>query len=147
MYYFPSSSSSLRHRASCFSPACSCLRGDGGGGSGGAGGGSGGGGRRFKPPPDDPTALHAATVVDDNCCGCNQAAYSLTLRGVSGVRLVYITYHVDVGETPFMVAVDFEQRAVVVSIRGTLSLKVWGDTKAVKFLLRFFHFFPRIRGH
>ncbi len=39
------------------------------------------------------------------------------------VRLIYITYHVDVGETPFMVAVDFERRAVVVSIRGTLSLK------------------------
>ena len=33
-------------------------------------------------------------------------------------------YHVDVGETPFLVAVDFEWRTVVVSIRGTLSLKV-----------------------
>ena len=30
----------------------------------------------------------------------------------------------DVGETPFLVAVDFEWRTVVVSIRGTLSLKV-----------------------
>ena len=40
------------------------------------------------------------------------------------VQLVYITYHVDVGETPFLVALDFEQRAVVVCVRGTLSLKV-----------------------
>lgn len=40
------------------------------------------------------------------------------------VHLVYITYHVDVGETPFLVAIDFDKRAIVVSIRGTLSFKV-----------------------
>lgn len=38
--------------------------------------------------------------------------------------VIYATYHVDVGETPFFVVVDYEKQAVVVSIRGTLSLKV-----------------------
>ena len=38
--------------------------------------------------------------------------------------MVYITYHVDVGETPFLIALDYEQRSVVICIRGTLSLKV-----------------------
>ena len=44
--------------------------------------------------------------------------------GLEQTRLVYITYHVDVGETPFLVAVDLERKTVVVSVRGTLSLKV-----------------------
>jgi sn1-specific diacylglycerol lipase len=38
--------------------------------------------------------------------------------------VIYATYHVDVGETPFFVVVDYEKQTVVVSIRGTLSLKV-----------------------
>lgn len=38
--------------------------------------------------------------------------------------VIYATYHVDVGETPFFVVVDYEKECVVVSIRGTLSLKV-----------------------
>ena len=40
------------------------------------------------------------------------------------IKLIYATYHVDVGETPFLIVVDYSMRAVVVSIRGTLSLKV-----------------------
>ncbi|CAN7943565.1 unnamed protein product, partial [Ixodes hexagonus] len=39
------------------------------------------------------------------------------------MEVVYVTYHVDVGETPFFVAVDHEKRTVVVSVRGTLSLQ------------------------
>lgn len=42
----------------------------------------------------------------------------------SSFEIVYATYHVDVGETPFFVVVDYEKKAIVVSIRGTLSLKV-----------------------
>lgn len=41
-----------------------------------------------------------------------------------GLDLVYVTYHVDVGETPFFVALDHSRRAIVISIRGTLSMKV-----------------------
>ena len=51
------------------------------------------------------------------------AAYDL-MCGLPEVSLVYITYHVDVGETPFLIAVDHKSRSVVVCIRGTLSLKV-----------------------
>ncbi|XP_037774367.1 diacylglycerol lipase-alpha-like [Penaeus monodon] len=40
-----------------------------------------------------------------------------------GMDLVYVTYHVDVGETPFFVALDHRRRAIVISIRGTLSMK------------------------
>ncbi|XP_046382989.1 diacylglycerol lipase-alpha-like isoform X2 [Ischnura elegans] len=39
------------------------------------------------------------------------------------VDVVYATYHVDVGETPFFVAVDYAERKVIISIRGTLSMK------------------------
>jgi hypothetical protein len=42
------------------------------------------------------------------------------------VYVIYITYHVDVGETPFLIAVDYAKKAVVLSIRGTLSLQVRG---------------------
>ena len=74
-----------------------------------------------QPKPED----HLSQVIEDNCCGCNLAAYGQLLADLlPHVQLVYITYHVDVGETPFLVAIDFQQRAIVVTIRGTLSLKV-----------------------
>lgn len=70
-------------------------------------------------------------VVEDNCCGCNVAAFRM-MAPSEGMDLVYVTYHVDVGETPFFVALDHRRRAIVISIRGTLSMKVrkcllWGD--------------------
>jgi sn1-specific diacylglycerol lipase len=43
---------------------------------------------------------------------------------LNDVYVVYITYHVDVGETPFLIAVDYGRKAIVLSIRGTLSLQV-----------------------
>ncbi len=59
--------------------ACCCC-------SAGADEGGGSGRRTRGAPPDDPTALHAATVVEDNCCGCNRAAYSILLGRLNGVR-------------------------------------------------------------
>ena len=41
------------------------------------------------------------------------------------IRIVYATYHVDVGKTPFFVAVDYTKQKIVISIRGTLSMKVY----------------------
>ncbi|XP_039958758.1 uncharacterized protein LOC120773756 isoform X1 [Bactrocera tryoni] len=61
-------------------------------------------------------------VIEDNCCFCNYAALKKTLQ-VGDVEIIYATYHVDVGETPFFVAVDYTQKKIVVSIRGTLSMK------------------------
>ncbi|UYV66257.1 PARVA [Cordylochernes scorpioides] len=63
-----------------------------------------------------------ASVVDDNCCNCNYAALRKMCR-LHNIELVYATYHVEIGETPFFVALDHEKRTVVVSIRGTLSLQ------------------------
>ncbi|KAK3855217.1 hypothetical protein Pcinc_038364, partial [Petrolisthes cinctipes] len=61
-------------------------------------------------------------VVEDNCCGCNVASF-LRMAPSEGLDLVYVTYHVDVGETPFFVALDHSRRAIIISIRGTLSMK------------------------
>ncbi|XP_076382438.1 inactivation no afterpotential E isoform X2 [Megalopta genalis] len=63
-----------------------------------------------------------ATVVEDNCCQCNYAALR-KMVDVAEVEVVYATFHVDVGETPFYVALDYTRKKVVVSIRGTLSMK------------------------
>lgn len=63
-----------------------------------------------------------ALVVEDNCCYCNYAALKHMVNN-HNMEVVYVTYHVDVGETPFFVAVDHEKRTVVVSVRGTLSLQ------------------------
>ncbi|KAG7212746.1 hypothetical protein KM043_013011 [Ampulex compressa] len=63
-----------------------------------------------------------ATVVEDNCCQCNYAALR-KMVDVGEVEVIYATFHVDVGETPFFVALDYTKKKVVVSIRGTLSMK------------------------
>ncbi|XP_004527126.2 uncharacterized protein LOC101456038 [Ceratitis capitata] len=69
-----------------------------------------------RPQNDTPT------VIQDNCCFCNYAALKKTLQ-VGDIEIIYATYHVDVGETPFFVAVDYTKKKIVVSIRGTLSMK------------------------
>ncbi|XP_037938608.1 diacylglycerol lipase-alpha isoform X2 [Teleopsis dalmanni] len=61
-------------------------------------------------------------IIQDNCCYCNYAALKKTLQ-VGDIEIVYATYHVDVGETPFFVAIDYTRKKIVVSIRGTLSMK------------------------
>ena len=37
---------------------------------------------------------------------------------------VFATFHVDVGETPFFISIDHDKEVIVISIRGTLSMKV-----------------------
>ena len=54
---------------------------------------------------------------------CNTAAL-YKMAPSEDLELIYVTYHVDVGETPFFVALDHSRQAVVISIRGTLSMKV-----------------------
>ncbi|KAK0167112.1 hypothetical protein PV327_004554 [Microctonus hyperodae] len=50
-----------------------------------------------------------ATVVEDNCCQCNYAALRRMID-VGEVEVVYATFHVDVGETPFFVALDYTRK-------------------------------------
>ena len=61
-------------------------------------------------------------VINDNCCKCNYGALQKMLPA-GDIKVIYVTYHVDVGETPFLVAVDYTKQKVVISIRGTLSMK------------------------
>ncbi|CAG9802490.1 unnamed protein product [Chironomus riparius] len=63
-----------------------------------------------------------AKVIEDNCCLCNYTALKQMLAE-GDVEIIYVTYHVDIGETPFFVAVDYAREKIVVSIRGTLSMK------------------------
>ncbi|XP_055389650.1 diacylglycerol lipase-alpha isoform X2 [Condylostylus longicornis] len=64
----------------------------------------------------------SADIIKDNCCLCNYAALKKTLS-ISDVEVIYATYHVDIGETPFFVAIDYSQKKIVISIRGTLSMQ------------------------
>ncbi|KAG1699836.1 Sn1-specific diacylglycerol lipase alpha [Nymphon striatum] len=61
-------------------------------------------------------------IVHDNCCNCNYAALQRICCNYD-MDIIFGTYHVEIGETPFFVCVDHEMKNVVVSIRGTLSLQ------------------------
>ncbi|XP_043915436.1 diacylglycerol lipase-alpha isoform X1 [Protopterus annectens] len=65
------------------------------------------------------------TVEEDNCCSCNIIAIKRHFldENMHSVDLVYTSCHDAVYETPFFVAVDHDKKKVVISIRGTLSLK------------------------
>lgn len=58
----------------------------------------------------------------DNCCLCNFSAMSRMLAE-KNCEIIYSTYHVEIGEPPFLVAIDHDQKSIVISIRGTLSLQ------------------------
>ncbi|KAL5279792.1 DAGLA.2 family protein [Megaselia abdita] len=61
-------------------------------------------------------------IFDDNFCGCNYTALQKTLK-LMDVDIIYVTYHCDIGETPFFVAIDYNYKKIVISIRGTLSME------------------------
>ncbi|XP_063979131.1 diacylglycerol lipase-alpha isoform X4 [Diachasmimorpha longicaudata] len=63
-----------------------------------------------------------AIIIEDNCCQCNYAALRRMIE-IGEIEIIYATFHVDVGETPFFVALDYTKKKVVISIRGTLSMK------------------------
>ena len=49
--------------------------------------------------------------MEDNCCQCNYAALR-KMVDVAEVEVIYATFHVDVGETPFFVALDYTKKKV-----------------------------------
>ncbi|XP_045466398.1 diacylglycerol lipase-alpha isoform X2 [Harmonia axyridis] len=61
-------------------------------------------------------------IINDNCCKCNYAVLQ-KLCDEGDIEIVYATYHCDVGETPFFIALDYDRKKVVISIRGTLSMQ------------------------
>lgn len=66
-----------------------------------------------------PTLEH---ISSDNCCHCNSAGLKLQAQ-LQDIDLVYCCYHNKIYEVPFYVAVDHDHQAVVVSIRGSLSMQ------------------------
>lgn len=65
----------------------------------------------------------ASEIIEDNCCFCNYSAITTTMASIGDVEVIYATFHVDIGETPFFVAIDYEKEKIVISIRGTLSMQ------------------------
>lgn len=61
-------------------------------------------------------------IFEDNCCYCNSAGLKLQAH-LEDIDLVYCSYHNKIYEPPFYVAVDHDCQAVVVSIRGSLSMQ------------------------
>lgn len=53
-----------------------------------------------------------AIIVEDNCCQCNYAALSrmIDIGEPGDIEVIYATFHVDVGETPFFVALDHSKK-------------------------------------
>lgn len=66
-----------------------------------------------------PTLEH---ISKDNCCHCNSAGLKLQTQ-LEDMNLVYCSYHNKIYEVPFYVAVDHDRQAVIVSIRGSLSME------------------------
>ena len=78
-------------------------------------------------PAIDPAPIHAG---DGGCCGCDATAARLGAR-VPLSSLVLASFRGSYESRPFFVARDEERRAVVVSVRGTMSLSdVVADTDA-----------------
>ncbi|RWS28188.1 sn1-specific diacylglycerol lipase alpha-like isoform X6, partial [Leptotrombidium deliense] len=67
-------------------------------------------------------SVYPPVIIGDNCCNCNYAALQRICQ-THRFEIIYITYHVAIGEPPFFVALDHEKRTIVVSVRGTLSLQ------------------------
>lgn len=61
-------------------------------------------------------------VESDNCCRCNYSALK-RIASIHNRDVIYVSYHNKLYETPFFVCMDHDKRAVVVTIRGTLSLQ------------------------
>lgn len=58
----------------------------------------------------------------DNCCQCNMATfYKLTEN--YNVKLLHVSFQNEIFQSPFIVSVDHKNCAVVISIRGSLSLE------------------------
>ncbi|XP_018908023.2 diacylglycerol lipase-alpha isoform X1 [Bemisia tabaci] len=72
---------------------------------------------RAKPDNDD-----EPVIIEDNCCHCNYTAFK-NMVASGDIDVVYATYHVDIGETPFFVVIDYTKQKIVICIRGTWSMK------------------------
>ncbi|XP_072168397.1 diacylglycerol lipase-beta-like [Diadema setosum] len=61
-------------------------------------------------------------IVGDNCCQCNTTAIR-AMEGLEEDDLLHVSFHNQIFQSPFYVALDHSYKSVVISIRGTLSFK------------------------
>ena len=60
-------------------------------------------------------------ILEDNCCSCNAASAERRLAQ-HNYEIIYISYKCSVNVVPFLVAADHSKQAIVVAIRGSMSL-------------------------
>lgn len=53
----------------------------------------------------------------------NMATLKQMIGDGDDYQITFISFHVDVAKTPFFIAVDYRHQSVVLSIRGTISMK------------------------
>lgn len=61
-------------------------------------------------------------MVGDDCCYTGLSAYTELMKP-GNAEIVYADFTNEVFSIPFVVILDHETKAIVVSIRGTMSLK------------------------
>ena len=76
--------------------------------------------RRLSCSPRSEPPSHV--VVGDNCCSCYFAGIR-QIADLDDTDIVYVSLANDLYQSPFFVALDHDCASVVVSIRGTLSMK------------------------
>uniref|UniRef100_A0A1I7XKL8 Lipase_3 domain-containing protein n=1 Tax=Heterorhabditis bacteriophora TaxID=37862 RepID=A0A1I7XKL8_HETBA len=60
-------------------------------------------------------------IVEDNCCFCNTAAFTLSTEK-NNVDLFFVSFRNRLYEVPFVVLADHETKSIVITIRGSCSL-------------------------
>lgn len=74
-------------------------------------------------PPSSPSCYESEPLLyGDNCCFCHSAVARKVCQN-HNMEIIYASYHVEIGEPPFFVALDHDRHTVVIAIRGTLSLQ------------------------
>jgi len=63
------------------------------------------------------------TAAGDNCCGLHSSAFERRVLLDDSTVILYADFEGDICRTPYAICVDLEKKAVIVSIRGTISLK------------------------
>ncbi|GAU97603.1 hypothetical protein RvY_08874-2 [Ramazzottius varieornatus] len=70
--------------------------------------------------------LSGLDIEEDNCCGCHSSAMWAVMHSLAeddSVQFVHASYTGGVGMTPYFLALDHLEKKIVVTIRGTLSMK------------------------
>lgn len=65
--------------------------------------------------------LSAVTVVEDNCCFCNSAAFKLESM-LEDTDIYFVSFRNRLYQVPFVVITDHKMKSIVITIRGSASV-------------------------